>query len=76
MNAFAMLSQDVMRTYIVGIMVYLVDPIKSNMVTGLMLVVQQEIGEIAWVLFHVLNTPCKVYRIQMVLNLRLYESRS
>lgn len=71
-----MLSQDVMKTYIVGIMVYLVDPIKSNMVTGLMLVVQKEIGEIAWVLFHVLYTPCKVFGIQLVLNLRFYESRS
>ena len=70
-----MLSQDVMRTYIVGIMVILVDPIKSNIITGWMLVVQEEIGDVAWVLFHVLKKPCKVYRMQLVLNLRLDESR-
>ena len=47
-------------------MAYLVVPIKSSMVIGLMLEVREEIGEVVWVLFRVLKTLCKVYAIQLL----------
>ena len=54
-----------MRIFIVVMLVNLVAPIRSNIITGMKVVDMEQVGKVAWQHFRALKTPCEVYNISV-----------